>query len=273
MKRVLAVAVLALVARGQWCGGGDSAPIRVATFNIENYPRSERQIRGAFALIRELDAAAIGVQEITDPEAFARHAREHLGPSWRFVYCDPCPVQRVGVLYDDDVLDLLTTHDYDEAQTYRGAKPAFEARLRPDAGGEVLRVVVVHLKSHRDYVDTRRRQLLALQPVMRKARQSGERVVLLGDFNATSDDDREALRRFADATGLHWSSRDLECTSYWNRAGECPGTPLDHVFSSDEPRSIAARGACESEGCNPGESCPTYVRDISDHCPVALDLR
>ena len=176
MKRFLAISVVVLIVRAQWCGGDDSEPVRVATFNIENYPKSERQIRGAFELIRELDVAAVGVQEITDPEAFSRHAREHLGPAWRFVHCDPCPVQGVGVLYNDAGLDLLSTRDYDETQTYRTAKPAFEARLRPDGGGEIVRIVVVHLKSQSDHVDTRRRQLLALQPVMRNARQSGERL-------------------------------------------------------------------------------------------------
>ena len=31
---------------------------------------------------------------------------------------------------------------------------------------------------------------------------------------------------------------------------------------------IAARGPCESVGCHPGDRCPVFHREVSDHCPV-----
>ena len=47
VKRTALVALAALVVI-VWCRGGDdsSAALRVATFNIENFPKSERQVRG-----------------------------------------------------------------------------------------------------------------------------------------------------------------------------------------------------------------------------------
>src|SRR5262245_4341716 len=73
--------LLALVAT-RTCPGPD-APVRVATFNIRMFPESERQVQGAFELIRELDVPIVAVQEITDPKVFAERAADLLGPNWK----------------------------------------------------------------------------------------------------------------------------------------------------------------------------------------------
>jgi hypothetical protein len=255
------------------------ASTRVATFNIENYPKSPRQEAGAFDTIRELGAAAVGVQEITEPDAFAEAARRRLGERWRFVFAERGPRQRVGVLFDGGAFELLSTNTYRETEVYPGAKPTFEARLGPKglsalgAGpGEVLRLLVVHLKAQDDGLDRRKAQLKALRPVFERALGSGERVVLLGDFNATSEADRAELGALATATGATWASKDLPCTSYWARPDGCRGSALDHVFTWSAPRRAVARGPCESEGCDPGAHCPIFREEVSDHCPVVVEL-
>lgn len=252
------------------CGG--SEPLRIGTFNIENYPQSERQVDGAFAAIRDLDVAALGVQEITLPEDFARAARERLGEDWRFVYPAESPAQRVGVLYDGARFELLETRTHRETLVYDGGKPMFEARLRSREDGERLRLFVVHLKAAGDGADVRRRQLHAIRPVMAEAARSGDRVVLLGDFNATGPSDRDEIAALAEAAEMDWSSRDLACTSYWDRNDGCVGSALDHVLSTEVPRVTAARGPCETEGCERRDRCPTFHHDVSDHCPVTLEL-
>lgn len=254
--------------------------LRVATFNIENYPKSPRQEAGAFEAIKAIEVAALGVQEIVEPEAFADGAKRRLGPGWRFVHAEGGPKQRVGVLFDGEALELLSTKTHRETEAiYPGAKPTFEARLRPKAAaslfgaGEVLRLLVVHLKAQGDGADRRKAQLKALRPVFAEAMGSGERVVLLGDFNATGDSDRDELSALAGATGAVWASKDLPCTSYWARPDGCRGSALDHVFASARPKKIMARGPCESEGCAPGSHCPIFREEVSDHCPVVVDLR
>jgi hypothetical protein len=251
----------------------------VATFNIENFPKSPRQEAGAFDTIRGLEVAALGVQEITDPDAFAAAARRRLGEAWRFVFAERGPTQRVGVLFDGGTFDLLSTTTHRDTEVYPGAKPTFEARLGPGAGrtsalggGEVLRLLVVHLKAQGDGADLRQKQLRALRPVFAAALASGERVVLLGDFNATGESDRAELGALAVATGATWASEDLPCTSYWARPDGCRGSALDHVFTWAAPRRALARGPCESEGCEPGERCPIFRDEVSDHCPVVVEL-
>jgi endonuclease/exonuclease/phosphatase family metal-dependent hydrolase len=262
---VLAIVVFAMCAR---CG---TREVRIATFNIENYPRNEQQVRGAFAAMRELHAPVIAVQEITDPPAFAATARERLGESYRFVTNDGGPLQRVGVLYDSDRFALSWARTHPETQVTPQGKPTLEVRLRNRDGG-ALRVFVVHLKAGGGFSDIRREQLRQLRPIVEDAIESWDGVVLLGDFNATDDEDRQTIAAFARATHLSWASEELRCTSYWNRRDGCRGVALDHVLTREPVSSIDARGPCEEIGCDPGDRCPAFHRDVSDHCPVTVDL-
>jgi endonuclease/exonuclease/phosphatase family metal-dependent hydrolase len=273
VKKVALIALVSLAAIA-WCRGGDDSPdeLRVATFNIENFPKSEGQVKGAFELLAELDVAAVGVQEITDPDVFQRGAHQYMGAHWRAELCSDCGMHRVGVVFDTERLELLSTRSYDDTIVYPGAKPAFEARLRRTDGNGVVRMIVVHLKAGGEHFATRERQLRALRGVLADAAATDDFTILLGDYNATSPDDREAIAALAGTTGTAWASRGLECTSYWNRNDGCLGTPLDHVITSTEPSSIAARGPCESVGCDPGDRCPAFHREVSDHCPVTVEL-
>jgi exonuclease III len=127
-------------------------------------------------------------------------------------------------------------------------------------------------------VERRREQLEKLTPIVaRAAAESRDEIVVLGDFNSTSPTDREHLRLFAARTGLSWASEQLECTAYWNRREgknlrDCPGTALDHVFTREPPRTIAAKGQCEDIGCDGGLLCPLSRFVVSDHCPVLTEL-
>ena len=77
---------------------------------------------------------------------------------------------------------------------------------------------------------------------------------------------------FAARTGLDWSSRELACTAYWRpeRDGKrrCEGSALDHLFASRPPKTMEAKGPCESVGCEPGDRCPLFYDEVSDHCPI-----
>ncbi len=261
---IVLLVVLALLARA--C----TSEVRVATFNIENFPRDERQVAGAFDAIEALDAPVVAVQEITDPPRFERAARERLGDDWRFVSDGSDNVQHVGVLYDGARFELAWARAHDETRLGARGKPALEVRLRGESGA--LRVFVVHLKAGGEFANVRREQLRQLAPIVERAVESWDRVIVLGDFNATGEEDRHNLARFAEVTGLVWASEGLACTSYWNRRDGCRGVALDHVFTREAPDAVEARGPCEEIGCAPGDRCPAFHREVSDHCPVSADL-
>jgi endonuclease/exonuclease/phosphatase family metal-dependent hydrolase len=241
---------------------------RIATFNIEDYPKSQRQVEKAFDQLAALRAEAIAVQEITDPDGFEAEARRRLGPTWRFLHDRGLNDHHVGVLYDAEALPFLSTRVYRETEVGGLGKPTLEVRLK--RGGGVLRLMVVHLKAGGDGVPTRLLQLRAIQPVLDQAVASKEQVVLLGDFNSTSLVDRTAIAALAAATSSSWESADLGCTSLWRLPDECRGSALDHVLATEKV-TVTAAGPC-ARSCDFGRSCPVYRDEVSDHCPLIIEL-
>lgn len=241
----------------------------VATFNVENFPQSERQIAGAFAEIREMGVAAVAMQEITDPDALRAAVRSELGPVWGVAISEGDDLQRLALIYDRQRFAPVSARTRDETRVKPRAKPILEVRLQSVASERIWRLLVVHLKAGgAEHAPTRAQQLAALGAVVAEGTAVGDRVVLLGDFNTTTTEDRDALRRLAVRTGLHWTSESLGCTSYWERTDGCRGSALDHVLTSDGGGSTAVGGACATEGCDPSDRCPLWRREISDHCPV-----
>jgi endonuclease/exonuclease/phosphatase family metal-dependent hydrolase len=265
------------------CGGGDggaarpNAP-RMATFNIENYPASERQEVGALAAIRDTGASVVAVQEIMDPPRFRRALRSALGGSWStaFVTLEDRSLHAVGLAFDRRVVRLGWARTNRATVTYPGARPTLEARLywRGSSSGSAnraMRVFVIHLKAGADGNAMRTRQLETLAPALAAARADGDDVYVLGDFNATGAADRALIERIARTVGLAWASRDLPCTAYWDRDDGCLGSALDHVLAPRPPRDIFAADPCRRNGCALREQCPTFVHDVSDHCPVVVE--
>jgi endonuclease/exonuclease/phosphatase family metal-dependent hydrolase len=253
-------------------------PVRFATFNIEDFPKDARQIEGAFREIGALDAGFVAVQEIGEPEVFVREARRRLGGRWSLVSADTRPLgetqprgHHIGVLFDTARWQLLGSRVHDETRLEGGRhKPVLEVRLR--GGDEIVRVLVVHLKFGSEGREIRARQLAALAGIVREVERCGERIVVLGDFNATELADRDDLAQLALSTHLVWATESLACSAFWARDDGCPRSRLDHVLMSVKPASVHAAGACATEGCDWQASCPTYAHEISDHCPVVVNL-
>jgi endonuclease/exonuclease/phosphatase family metal-dependent hydrolase len=267
---IVPLLLLAFLARGA-CRDDEPA-LRVATFNIEDFPKDRRQIEGAFAELGKLDVDVIAVQEIVDPALFAAEAANRLGGAWQFVAESTAPrsthpTHHLGVLFDRRRWTLVNTMLHDETRLGSTHKPTFEARLRPTGGGEVVRFLVVHLKAGGDNADIRAQQHLALAKIVSYRR---ERTIMLGDFNSTGDADLAGIAALARRTSLVWASKDLACSAFWSRDDGCFRSRLDHVLSWQAPARVEAAGGCATHGCEWEASCPTYVKDVSDHCPVIV---
>ncbi|MDB4961218.1 MAG: Endonuclease/Exonuclease/phosphatase family protein [Myxococcales bacterium] len=257
----------------------DPEPVRwrVATFNIEEFPKDQRQIDGAFDEIERLGAGLVAVQEIMRPDVFAAAARARLGADWHFVHeggvRPGAPdagrlTHELGLLFDRRLYTLRRVQLHDGTRLGANHKPVLDVELRK--GDETFRVLVIHFKSGGDHHPTRARQYAALTPVLAEVQRTGARVILMGDFNATGEADRVDLARLTGATGTTWATEDLACSAFWDRNDGCPRSRLDHVITTERPSEVRATGACATEGCDWGASCPLYAEYVSDHCPVVL---
>ncbi len=239
----------------------------VATFNIEEFPKSEVQVDGAFETIAELEADVIALQEITDPARLRREAHRRLGGRWRAAFPEEPPEMSPGVLVNTEHFQLVETTTHEQTVVYEGARPVFEAEMRR-RGGANLEVFVVHFKAGSAGLPIRREQYDALQTILRKHRTDDRTTVLLGDFNSTELRDREMLADTAAHSPMRWISRRTECSGYWVSDESCRSFALDHVLAEGVAVRARSRGPCESVGCEPGDRCPIFHRRVSDHCPV-----
>jgi endonuclease/exonuclease/phosphatase family metal-dependent hydrolase len=256
------------------CRRDDRVAMGFATFNIEDFPKDRRQIEGAFEELDRPDLSFIAVQEIGEPAIFLREAHRRLGVRWDFAHVDTRPVgdtrrgHHIGVLYDTMRWTLIGTRIHEATRLDGRHKPALEVRLQ--SGDLIVRVLVVHLKYGSEGREIRARQLDVLATIVRELQRSGDRIVVLGDFNATEPADRDHIARLAKQTGLVWASEPLACSAFWARSDGCPRSRLDHVLTWAAPNRIVATGACATDGCDWQASCPVYTQHISDHCPVVV---
>ena len=269
--RRLVLGLLALVFAVRCCHCRDAEPrrLRIATFNIENFPKTTKQIVRAFEEIQALDAPIIGVQEITNPEVFVTAAKRRLGDAWRFEYIETGSVldHRLGVLFDSRVVRHIKTRVHDGTRLEGQHKPVLDVELA--YGDRRLRVLVLHLKAGGENHPVRTRQYAALRRIIADVKRDGAPVVLLGDFNATGDADREDLGRL----DLQWLTQPLACSAFWDQAASgCPRSRLDHVLSTQPAVEVRAAGGCAADGCGWQDSCPLYAAEVSDHCPVVVEV-
>ena len=272
MRRTLAclLAVLAMVAVRCVCRTDKVPRLRIATFNIENFPKSARQIEGAFAEIAKLDAPIVALQEDHRSGGVCKWARVKLGAAWEAELLNTGSVlgHHLGVLYDTRRYKRITTRVHDGTRLGTTHKPVLDVELA-DTDGKRLRVLVVHFKAGGENQPVRRRQYHALARIVAEVKQSNVPVVLLGDFNATGDADREDLAHVE----LHWLTEPLACSAFRSYYEEsCPRSRLDHVLSTAIAREVRAGGGCETDGCETQASCPLYATEVSDHCPVVVEL-
>jgi endonuclease/exonuclease/phosphatase family metal-dependent hydrolase len=263
---------------------GTSAPAASSTtfasFNIEFFPKDQRQVQESFVLIDELGASAIGLQEITDTDRFAIEAKRRLGDSWDFVFQDVVAIHakpklqlqlHIGVLYDTEVFQLERVGSRNETRIDDRTQPTLQVRLLHRATDKRVTMLVVHFKALPEGRERRVKQFAGLLRIVQDLQARGRNLVIMGDFNATDEADRDSLQDLSRTTGLVWATKELPCSAFWERADDCPTSRLDHIFSWKAPASVVAKGGCEL-GCESRNSCPLYRREVSDHCPVLLEM-
>lgn len=274
MRRLVIAILVAIAVVAVWrCREEPRVRWRAATFNIEHFPKDQRQVDGAFTEMATLAAGIIAVQEITDTELFAETARRRLGSDWMFIAEHPPDGtfdHQIGVLFDRGAYTFMRKQLHDGTRLGGRHKPTLDVELRDRATGEPVHVLVIHFKSGGEHQAIRGRQFAALRQIVADVQRAGDPVIVLGDFNATGNEDRADLAQLAAATRMTWATEDLPCSAFWDRIDSCPTSRLDHVLTTLSPIETRAAGGCAEVGCDPHDRCPLYEEHVSDHCPVVV---
>ncbi|GEM_PF-1149213 len=225
----------------------------------------------------------MGVNEILNPERFARFAVEHLGPQWRFVYAEEGGRQKVGFLYNSSVVRVRDRKVYSEIFTRlrpedhtplcfkagEKLRPAFACRFEVAGTGFDVYAVVLHLKP-RDCSSVRRAQWRLMERVVDDLAKEDPDIVILGDFNDYGHGEKDfsefcRMKRFTLITDAVGCTHTL-------------GNRLDNILVSEAALKSFDRGSARvggpcAEGCGRTAFWRAYLNRVSDHCPVVAGFR
>lgn len=269
---------------------GDDRPapteLRIATWNLRNFPSDGQDLDGVLKSLREIDAPLVAVQEIKKPAQLESRLHDRALIISRG---GGRGHQKLGFVYDPTVLRAVGDATEHKAVSVGGrVRPALSQRFQVRGADTTFIAVVVHLKAMPKGADLRRQQWVKLAALVR-ALGPGP-VVVLGDFNPVGGGGATAARELRDLdttlarAGLSRLQSSAGCSAYWDgprRDAWKEPSLLDLIYvgglSPDvalpvaEPQGHCARQACESFRSTKAYPNHTFEH-VSDHCPVRADL-
>ena len=274
--------------------GDGSAPtrgagLRVATWNLRNFPDPAQDRARLRERLQGLAADLLAVQEIHEPAAL-----QALLPGWELHLSQHGGRghQRLGIALDPDVLEIIgPAREHAELGMGGHVRPGLSAYLRARGGGPDFHVLVVHLKARSDGHALRMEQWSRLAGIARELLRSDPDLLILGDFNVTRpvggspEAELTALGAILEPLGLRRLAPTEPCSAYWDGARRDAWQEpslLDLVWVASLHEGLGPQDGvrplhhCARHHCRPFRSTqahpePDYA-DLSDHCPVVLDL-
>lgn len=266
-----------------------SGSLRVATWNLRNFPDEGQDLPRLRARLQELAADVIAVQEVHDPAALRA-----MLPGWELHVSEAGGRggQRLGFLYDPGVFELVgAPAEHPALAMGGGVRPGFSGYLRARGGGPDFHLLVVHLKARPEGQGLRRSQWAVLARLVEELRRADPDLLVVGDFNATGApgggpaEELAALDGSLAGVGLSRVGGEGGCSAYWDGARrdawhEPSLLDLVWIAGLEEGRSEGLRTRsllhCARHHCEAFRSTEAHPErdyaDLSDHCPVIVDL-
>ncbi len=295
------------VAAGELPPPVPAGSVRVAHFNLRNFPLDERpesaglgfsrrtNICDMEAVLDGLGAQIMGFNEVCDTRRFPPILRRAAGGRpMRILFSEHGgrAGQHVAIAWDGTAFEPVGGPvEIGEVALSRDLRPGLAVRLRSTSHPDFdFTVIEVHLDAGPDDADRRLTQARALARWIGDWTDSiaDEDVVLLGDFNTvggrgmTAADELRRIDRALAAVALERLDNATGCSQYWEGPGAADGiftaSLLDLVYLSGVDADGPARSwlHCERLRCadlvsRSGEEDGTFF-DVSDHCPVTFEI-
>lgn len=256
-----------------WARTG-TVTLGIATWNIEQFPKTATTPRAVREILAELGADLIGVEEILEPAAFEGMMAKL--PDWRAIRVEePYDYLAVGMLYRPDRIRILESSPIFTNEAYAFPRPPLWARVEAlDADGQPafdFEFVVVHLKALGDSRSQDRRRVACqrLETWIRSRQAQGDEqdIIVVGDWNDRID---EVAAQNVFTPFLEAPERYTFLSQELVDAGEAsyilfPGV-IDHILVTRD--ALDEYGPGRTQAVKLDETYPGYVPHVSDHRPV-----
>lgn len=252
-----------------------TGPLRVATWNLETFPRVPETPENVARLIESEGIDLLGVQEITDPAAFVALAAR-LPEHEAIVADDPEADIRVGILYRTTRLEVLRSDLLFVGDRFVFPRPVLAATIAVRGPGAStlfdFRFLVLHLKAELD-AQSQARRAAAISQLDRLVRGQlsdptlEHDYVIAGDWNDDLTDpevDNVFLPMLSDGSTYRFLTLAAE------ESGDRTFLPfdafLDHIVITSG--ALDAYGAGTTEVRHLELGFDEYPILVSDHLPV-----
>jgi endonuclease/exonuclease/phosphatase family metal-dependent hydrolase len=253
--------------------GPIAGEVSIATWNLEQFPKTATTARVVREIVLSLAPDLIGVQEIAEPSLFTAFADELEG--YRGVQVDdPRNFLRNGLLYREDRVQLGDVDALFGDDGYAFPRPALKADVTvTSTAGELFDfvLIVVHHKAQVDTESRERRRAanVKIDAWIRAQMESTDEqdYVVLGDFNDRIDD-REGENVFE--VFLDQPQTYFFLTSPLAANGDASYIPftglIDHLLVTTD--ALYEYGDGTTEVLYLDRTVGGYQALISDHRPV-----
>lgn len=248
--------------------------LEIATWNIENYPQSNRSSAYVEQIVEAFDLDVIAVQEITSEPLFQSLVNDLDG--WNgFVTRVNGGNQMVGYLYKTSEITVvgqaqnLFSDDTDEYNNaFTSYRRPYLLQIRHSSGFEAY-LINVHLKCCGGSEDRRRNASVLLKTYI-DDNLADENVIVLGDFNdEIVDAEDNVFQNFIDDSD-NFEFATMEIASGPNTEWSYPSWPshLDQILITNE----LFDNEISTTTIKVDQCVTDFSNTVSDHRPVLIKL-
>ena len=245
-------------------GGDDS--FEFATWNIEQFPKRDQQTIAAVAgHIRRWQLDVLALQEVVSEKGFKSLVEQLDG--YDGVLVNSLGDLRLGLIYKKSDFELVASGELAVADRNAFPRKPFSISLKKKTDGGIVEFVNVHLKAKGgdSNIDRRYRANKELFDYAKAklARNSAEKIILLGDFNAELES-KEMQFWQNSGTAFNIETLDLDAAGRYTYVKSYLSL-IDHIVTANltVDETIIPEPLIDIE---------LYKEVISDHLPViAID--
>jgi endonuclease/exonuclease/phosphatase family metal-dependent hydrolase len=172
---------------------GSQNTFEIASWNIEQFPKSNQTVSDVAEIIRDLDIDLFAVQEIGSQNAFNTVASQL--PDYDGFLANFSGSLRTGIFYRSSLISIVSDTLLFQSDTYNFPRPPLMLFLKAQQGTQSFDfyLIVIHLKAYEDSESENRRRVAIRemeQFIGNRIQQGGDPdYIIAGDWNDELEDD------------------------------------------------------------------------------------